>query len=61
MTLFLSIAVYLTLKSLKEEKFPLLLFFVFGIGTLIRLDFLLPATIITGYLFIFDVKIGKNI
>jgi hypothetical protein len=60
MTLFLSIAVYLTLKSLKEGKFPLLLFFVFGIGTLIRLDFLLPAVIITGYLFIFDAKNRKK-
>ena len=60
MTLFLTTAVYLTLKALQEKKFPLLLFFVFGIGTLIRMDFLIPAIIITAYLVIFDPKYRRK-
>jgi len=60
MTLFLTATVYLTLKTIKNKKFSLLLFFVFGVGTLIRMDFFLPAAIMTAYLIIFDSKNRKK-
>jgi hypothetical protein len=52
----LSWAAYLTLKSARDKKFSPLLFIVLGVGTLIRMDFLLSGIIIIAFLFFVDRK-----
>ena len=56
LTLLLTWSAFLTLQTVKSKKFSPLLFFLLGIGTLVRMDFLIPAIVINTYLLIFDRK-----
>ncbi len=58
--LIISWTTFLTLKSAKNKQFSPLLFLLLGIGTLIRMDFLLSAVIMVMFLFIADKKNRKK-
>ncbi len=60
LTLFLSSATFLALKSIKTKKFSLILFIILGIGTLVRIDFFVSSVIISLFLVIFERKNRKK-
>ncbi|MBI2074777.1 MAG: hypothetical protein HYT83_02980, partial [Candidatus Levybacteria bacterium] len=54
LTLFTSIAVFLALKSVKEKKFSFLLYLILGLGTLVRMDMVIPSLTIIFFLLFVD-------
>ena len=60
LTLLLTWCTFLALHAVKTKTFSLKLFILLGIGTLVRMDFIVFAAVISGYLLIFDLKNRKR-
>lgn len=54
LTLLLTFVSYLAIHNLKSKKFSIQLFIILGLGTVVRMDFLIPALAISLCLFIID-------
>jgi hypothetical protein len=53
-TLAVTLAIWIALKSLEQKRFNVRLYILLGIATLLRIDFIIPAAMITLYLLITD-------
>lgn len=53
-TLVLTVAIWIALDSLERRTFNVWLYILLGIATLLRMDLIIPAAMITLYLFIID-------
>jgi hypothetical protein len=54
LTLFVSLAVWTSLKSICSGEFPWLLYVLMGLSLLVRIDMLVPCVIISAYLALVD-------
>ncbi|MBU1661901.1 MAG: hypothetical protein KKD28_10580 [Chloroflexi bacterium] len=60
LTLITSVALWMTIQCLRNNRFSPWIYVLLGVGTLVRIDMAVPYLVIFGYLFIADSKNRKN-